>query len=575
MLTSLLRPHVRSRLIPLTLLLALQLTQTLAALCLPALNAHLVDGGVVTADTGQILRTGAWMVLATVVQMTGSAGAVWLGARTAMAIGRDVRSAVFDRVLSCSEDEVSRIGVPSLLTRTTNDVQQIQQFCLTACTMLVAAPLMCLGGIVMALRQDVALSGLLAVVAPLLGLIVGRVVSRARPLFRGLQGHLDLTSRILREQVTGVRVIRSFVRDTYEQRRFDEANAELLGAALRSGRVMAVLLPTVMLVVNVSGVAVVWIGGHRIDDGTLRVGALTAYLTYLTQVLTSVMTVGSLFVMFPRAEVSAERIHEVFDAGAGRVRPVRHPGAPPPRSGRLELLAVGFRYPGAEEPVLRNVTLTVRQGEVVAVTGSAGSGKSTLLGLMVRRFDPTDGVVRLADADVCTLGRGDLAAAIGFAPQRPHLFSGTVASNLRYAKPDASDEELWRALRVACADAFVADSPEGLQTPVLQGGSNFSGGQRQRLAIARALVHRPDVCLLDDPFSGLDHTTEARLRTALAGEPMTTVIVTQRVPAMRAADRVVVLDRGRLVGIGGHTDLMDTCPTYREIVSTEATREVA
>ncbi|MGW5124030.1 ABC transporter ATP-binding protein [Streptomyces sp. NPDC004069] len=575
MLTGLLRKHVRARLPSLALLLVLQLTQTMAALWLPALNARLVDHGVLTGDSGRILRTGAWMAMATVVQLAGSAGAVWLGARTAMAIGRDLRTELFGGVLSCSEAEVGRIGVSSLLTRTTNDVQQVQQFCLTACTMLVAAPLMCLGGIVMALRQDVALSGLLVVLAPLLALIVGGVVRRARPLFRALQQDLDATSLVLREQVSGVRVIRSFVREAYERERFDTVNARLLGSALHSGRVMAVLLPAVMLVINVSGVVVVWIGGHRIDDGTLGVGALTAFLTYLTQILTSVMTVGSLFVMLPRAEVSAERIREVLDSGARRAQSAERPGAPKPHSGGVELHDVGFRYPGAEEPVLWGITLTVRPGEVVAVTGSAGSGKSTLLKLMVRQFDPTDGVVRLGGADAGTLSRADLAEAIGFAPQRPHLFSGTVASNLRYAKPDATDEELWRALRIACADAFVADTAEGLEAPVLQGGGNFSGGQRRRLAIARALVHRPGLCLLDDPFSGLDHTTEARLREALAGEPMTTVLVTQRVPAMRAADRVVVLEGGRLVGVGGHTELMDSCRTYREIVLTEASREAA
>ncbi|MER6014539.1 ABC transporter ATP-binding protein [Streptomyces bluensis] len=582
MLTNLLRTHVRRRLLPIALVLAFQLTQTTAALCLPALNADLVDRGVVTGDVGHVLRTGAWMAAATLVQLAASVGAAWLGARTALDIGRELRAAVFGRALACAEHEVDRLGVSSLVMRTTGDVQQVQMFCLTACTVMVTAPLMCLGGIGMALRQDVALSGIVAVVVPLLALAVGWAVRRARPLFRDLQHHLDVTHRLLREQIIGVRVIRAFVRETHERARFDRANTDLLDAAMRSGRLMAVLLPVVMLVVNASAVVVVWVGGHRMADGTLRVGALTAFLTYLAQILTSVMAVGSLFVLLPRAEVSAERIAEVLDT-APRPSPTAGPDAPLPggagpagrRKEALELRGVGFRYPGAEEPVLRDVTLTVRPGEVVAVTGSAGAGKSTLLGLMGRRFDPTSGAVRLRGTDVRALGRADLAGAIGYAPQQPHLFSGTVASNLRYAKPGACDEELWRALRMACADAFVAELPDGLDAPVRQGGSNFSGGQRQRLAVARALVHRPAVCLLDDPFSALDQATEARLRTALDGEAMTAVVVTQRVSALRAADRVVVLDEGRLVGIGPHVDLLDSCPAYREIVLSATSGEAA
>lgn len=594
MLTSLLRTHVRRRLPPIALILAFQLTGTTAALCLPALNADLVDRGVVAGDVGHVLRIGAWMAAATVVQLAASVGAAWLGARTALDVGRELRAAVFGRALACAEHEVGRLGVSSLVMRTTGDVQQVQVFCLTACTVMVTAPLMCLGGIVMALRQDVALSGIVAVVAPLLALAVGWAVRRARPLFRDLQHHLDVTHRVLREQITGVRVIRAFVRETHERARFDRANTDLLDAALRSGRLMAVLLPVVMLIVNASAVVVVWVGGHRMADGTLRVGALTAFLTYLTQILTSVMAAGSLFVLLPRAEVSAERIGEVLDTAPrpsatagpdaprpgrpGPVSPAAVPGGTGPAGRRkeaLELRGVGFRYPGAEEPVLRDITLTVRAGEVVAVTGSAGAGKSTLLGLMVRRFDPTSGAVRLGGTDVRALGRGDLAGAIGYAPQQPHLFSGTVASNLRYAKPGACDEELWRALRTACADAFVAGLPGGLDAPVLQGGSNFSGGQRQRLAVARALVHRPAVCLLDDPFSALDQATEVRLRTALDGEAMTAVVVTQRVSALSAADRVVVLDEGRLVGIGPHVDLLDSCPAYREIVLSATSGEAA
>ncbi|MFD8814765.1 ABC transporter ATP-binding protein [Streptomyces sp. NPDC059627] len=574
MLTSLLRAHVRRRLPSLALILAFQLAQTTAALCLPALNADLVDRGVVPGDIGHVLRAGAWMAVATVVQLAASVGAARLSARTALAIGRDLRTAVFGRALACAEHEVDRFGVSSLVLRTTGDVQQVQVLCLTACTVLVTAPLLCLGGIVMALRQDVALSGVVAVVTPLLALTVGWFVRRARPLFRDLQHSLDVSHRVLREQITGVRVVRAFAREAHERERFERVNSGLLTAALRAGRLMAALLPVVMLVTNASAVVVVWAGGHRIAEGTLRVGALTAFLTYLPQILASVLAAGSLFGLLPRAEASAERIREVRGADP-RPALTAGPGTGRPRTGRLELVDVGFRYPGAEEPVLRDVTLTVPPGQVLAVTGSTGAGKSTLLGLMVRRFDATSGAVRLDGIDVGVLGRGDLAGAIGYAPQRPHLFSGTVASNLRYARPDACDEELWQALRAACADSFVAGLPGGLDAPVLQGGSNFSGGQRQRLAVARALVHRPVLCLLDEPFSALDQATEARLRTALGNAGTTAVIVTQRVSALRAADRVAVLDEGRLVGVGPHAELVESCPTYREIVMSATSGEAA
>ncbi|WP_406148633.1 ABC transporter ATP-binding protein [Streptomyces sp. NBC_01012] len=579
MLTSLLHTHVRRRLPSLVLVLALQLIQTMAALSLPTLNADLLDRGVVPGDIGHVLRTGAWMASATVLQLAASVGAAWLGARVALDIGRELRAAVFGRALTGAVHEVGRVGVSSLVMRTTNDVQQVQMFCLTLCTVMVMAPLMCLGGIVMALRQDVVLSGVVAVVAPLLALAVGWAVRRARPLFRDLQHRLDISHRLLREQITGVRVVRAFVREGHERVRFDRANTGLLEAALQTGRLMAVLQPVVLMVVNASTVVVVWAGGHRIADGTLRVGALTAFLTYLAQILSSVMAAGSLFVLLPRAEVSAERIREVLDLTPGP-SPTAAPGERLPRSAlrgaaahALELSGVEFRYPGAEEPVLRDVTLTLRPGEVLAVTGSAGAGKSTLLDLMVRTFDPTSGTVRLGGTDVRTLGRAELANAIGYAPQQPHLFSGTVASNLRYAEPEAGDEELWRALRTACADTFVTGLPGGLDAPVLQGGSNLSGGQRQRLVVARALVHRPALCLLDDPFSALDQATEARLRTALAGEAMTVVVVTQRVSALCSADRVAVLDEGRLIGVGPHADLLDSCPTYREIVLASTNRE--
>ncbi|TGB12597.1 ABC transporter ATP-binding protein [Streptomyces palmae] len=560
------------------LIVLLQLVQTLATLYLPTLNADIIDNGVVKGDTGYILRIGGFMVAVTLAQILCAIGAVYFSARTAMALGRDLRAAVFDRVQSFSAREVGHFGAPSLITRTTNDVQQVQMLCLMAFTLMVSAPIMCVGGILMALNQDVPLSALLLVIVPVLGIIVSLIVRRMRPLFRGMQERIDTVNRVLREQISGIRVIRAFVRDRHERERFEGANADLLDVSLRGGRLMALMFPSVMLVVNVSSVAVVWFGGHRISSGDMEIGALTAFLAYLMQILMSVMMATFMFMMVPRAEVCAERIQEVLETQTSVVPPSVPvlPAAGAAR-GLLELDRVEFRYPGAEEPVLRDVSLIARPGETTAVIGSTGSGKSTLLGLVPRLFDATGGMVRVNGVDVAELDPERMSQTIGLVPQKPYLFSGTIASNLRYGKPDATDEELWRALEIAQARDFVERMEEGLEAPIAQGGTNVSGGQRQRLAIARALVRRPEIYLFDDSFSALDYATDARLRAALAEETgeATVVIVAQRVSTIRNADRIVVLDEGRVVGTGTHTELMADNETYREIVLSQLTEQEA
>jgi ATP-binding cassette, subfamily B, multidrug efflux pump len=575
-LIRLLRAHLQPYRGPIVLVVLLQFVQTLATLYLPTLNADIIDNGVVKGDTGYIMRVGGGMLAITLVQIVCAIAAVYFGARTAMAVGRDLRAAIFGQVQSFSAQEVGHLGAPSLITRTTNDVQQVQMLVLLTFTLMVSAPIMCVGGVVLALRQDVPLSGLLLVIVPTLIIVVTLIVNRMRPLFRAMQERIDVVNRVLREQITGIRVIRAFVRDGYEQDRFAGANNRLTDVSLGVGRLMALMFPSVMFVVNVSSVAVLWFGGHRIASGEMQVGALTAFLSYLMQILMSVMMATFMFVMIPRAEVCAERIQEVLDTESS-VRPPAAPAAAPPPHGLLELRGVAFCYPGAEVPVLCDVDLTARAGETVAVIGSTGSGKTTLLNLVPRLFDATGGAVLVDGVDVRDLDPAVLSARVGLVPQRPYLFSGTVASNLRYGNPDATDAELWRALEVAQARDFVSEMPEGLNAPIAQGGSNVSGGQRQRLAIARLLVHRPEIYLFDDSFSALDYATDAALRAALATEvtDATVVIVAQRVSTIRDADRIVVLDQGRVVGSGTHLDLMDTNPTYREIVLSQLTEQEA
>ncbi|MGW8379454.1 ABC transporter ATP-binding protein [Streptomyces sp. ODS28] len=576
MLIRLLRARLRPYGRPVLFLVLLQLVQTSATLFLPTLNADIIDNGVVRGDTGHIVRFGGVMLGVSVVQAVCNIAAVRYGALTAASVGRDVRAAVFDRVQSFSAREMGQLGAPSLITRTTNDVQQIQMLVLMSCTLMVSAPIMCVGGIVMALGQDVPLSGVLLGVVPVLTVAVSLIVRRMRPLFRTVQKRLDEVNRVLREQITGIRVIRAFVNDSYERRRFDEHNAELTHVQLRAGRLMALMFPIVMTVVNVSSVVVVWFGAHRIDSGGMRIGALTAFLAYLMQIVMAVMMATFMFMMVPRAEVCAERVHEVLDTEPG-VLPPLEPVRELRRHGRLELRGAGFRYPGAEAPVLTGVDLLARPGETTAVIGSTGSGKSTLLGLVPRLFDVTEGEVLVDGEDVRGLDPALLAKTVGLVPQRPYLFAGTVASNLRYGRPEATDEELWHALEVAQAREFVAAMEGGLDARISQGGGNVSGGQRQRLAIARVVVHRPEIYLFDDSFSALDYATDAALRAALARETAeaTVLIVAQRVATVREADQILVLDEGRPAGFGRHRDLMEENATYREIVLSQLTEQEA
>ncbi|MFF7181349.1 ABC transporter transmembrane domain-containing protein [Streptomyces sp. NPDC008121] len=576
MLIRLLRTHLRPYKKPIALLVFLQLLQTSASLYLPTLNADIIDNGVVDGDTGYILRFGALMIAVSVLQVVCNIGAVYYGARTASALGRDVRAAVFERVQSFSAREVGQFGAPSLITRTTNDVQQVQMLVLMGFTLMVSAPIMCVGGIVMALGQDVPLSAVLLAVVPVLGIAVSLIVKRMRPLFRTMQERLDTVNRVLREQITGNRVIRAFVKDGYERERFKGSNTELTDVSMATGRLMALMFPTVMTVVNVSSVAVVWFGAHRIDSGGMQIGALTAFLAYLMQIVMAVMMATFMFMMVPRAEVCAERIEEVLSTESSVVPPAEPVRALRGR-GHLEVRSADFRYPGAEESVLREVELVARPGETTAIIGSTGSGKSTLLGLVPRLFDVTGGEVLVDGVDVRTLDPALMARTVGLVPQKPYLFSGTVATNLRYGNPDATDEELWHALEVAQAAAFVRQLDAGLDAPIAQGGTNVSGGQRQRLAIARTLVQRPEIYLFDDSFSALDYETDALLRAALAAETAdsTVVIVAQRVSTIRDADRIVVLDEGRVVGSGRHRELMAGNETYREIVLSQLTEAEA
>ncbi|HTX83104.1 MAG TPA: ABC transporter ATP-binding protein [Streptosporangiaceae bacterium] len=576
MLIRLLREYLRPYRKPLSLVLLLQLAQTLATLYLPTLNANIIDKGVIPHDTHYILTTGGVMLAITLAQIGCAVGAVYFGAKTAMALGRDVRHGIFGRVQQFSDREVSHFGTPSLITRTTNDVQQVQMLAIMTFTLLLSAPIMCIGGIVLALNQDVRLSTLIVIAVPVLGVIVSLIISRMRPLFRLVQERLDTINRVMREQITGVRVIRAFVRDQQEQRRFETANTALFDVSLGAGKLMALMFPSVMLVLNLSTTAVVWFGGHLIADGSMQIGSLTAFITYLAQILMSVMMATFMFMLVPRAEVSSERIMEVIDT-----TPALAPPAAPlptgPEPGKLELRDVEFRYPGAEEPVLHDISMVAQPGQTTAIIGGTGSGKTTLVNLIPRLIDVTAGSLLIGGVDARDLDPAALSAAVGLVPQKPYLFSGTVASNLRYGNQEATDDDLWRALEIAQARDFVERMPEGLNSAIAQGGTNVSGGQRQRLAIARALVHRPQIYVFDDAFSALDYATDARLRMAMATEMTgaTLIIVAQRVSTIRNADQIIVLDAGRIVGKGTHTELMASNECYREIVLSQLTEQEA
>ena len=576
MLIRLLRTYLRPYRGDIAWVVLFQFVQTIATLYLPTLNADIIDKGVLTGDTGYIMRIGGGMLAVTLLQIACSIAAVYFGARTAMALGRDVRAGLFSRVQTFSAREVGQFGAPSLITRTTNDVQQVQLLVLMTFTLMVAAPIMCVGGIILALRQDVPLSSLLLVIVPVLIAAVAAIVVQMRPLFRSMQERIDTMNRVVREQIAGIRVIRAFVRDEREQARYAQANDALMDVSTKAGRLMSLMFPTVMLVINVSSVAVLWFGGHRIDSGAMQIGALTAFLQYLMQILMSVMMATFMFVMVPRAEVCSERIMEVLDTESS-VKPPAKPVTEVAGHGQLELRDVDFQYPGAEERVLQGVNLVARPGETTAIIGSTGSGKSTLINLIPRLFDVTGGATLVDGVDVRDLDPTLLSKTVALVPQKPYLFSGTVASNLRYGRPEATDEQLWRALEIAQAKDFVSEMPEQLDAPIAQGGSNVSGGQRQRLAIARALVVRPEIYLFDDSFSALDYATDAALRGALARETeeATVVIVAQRVSTIRDADRIVVLDEGRVVGTGTHAELMTENETYREIVLSQLTEQEA
>ncbi len=567
---SLLRTHLRPYRYWLLAVLVLQSVQAIASLFLPSLNADIIDKGVLRGDTSQIWSIGGIMLAVTGVQAVFYVGAIYCAARVAMGFGRDLRAALFHRVVDFSAREVNFFGAPSLITRITNDVQQVQMLVLMTCTMVVAAPITVVFGVFMAMRQDLGLSWLLAVSLPLLMVILGVIVSRMVPAFRLMQERLDGINEVLREQIVGMRVVRAFVREPMETTRFGKVNQDLTDTSLTAGRLMALMFPTMMFVVNASSIAVVWFGARRIDNGDMSIGSLVAFLTYLSLIMTAAMMATMVAMMAPRAAVSAERIQEVLKTFSS-VAPPRQPVTEVAMRGQLEFRDVGFRYPGAEHAVLENISFTSLPGQTTAIIGSTGSGKTSLINLAARLFDVTSGAVLFDDVDVRELHPDVLWHRIGVVPQKPYLFAGTVASNLRYGKPDASDDEIWAALDVAQAADFVRAMPGGLNAEIAQGGVNVSGGQRQRLAMARALVRKPEIYLFDDSFSALDLATDARLRAALVpyASDATVVIVAQRFSTIMSADQIIVLEDGEIVGLGTHEELLRTSPTYAEIVESQ------
>lgn len=570
MLIRLLRSHLRPYKRLLGIIIVLQAIQAAAALMLPGLNADIIDKGVLTGDSSYIRSRGALMLMFALIQVVFSVIAVRVGAQVAMGFGRDLRTNLFHQVTGFSAREVGTFGAPSLITRITNDVQQVQMLVVMAATMAIAAPITIVVGVIMALRQDVGLSVVLLFGMPIAAIVLGAIVSQMVPTFRTMQDKIDQINRVLREQITGIRVVRAFVREPEETERFAEANADLTATALRGGRLMSSLFPIVNLLINGSSVAVLWIGATRVGNGDLQVGSLIAYLSYLVQILMSVVMATFTISMVPRASVSGGRIMEVLDT-ASSVAPPEDPVRDVPRRGTLEMQGVGFHYPGAEKPVLCDITFRTEAGRTTAIVGSTGAGKTTLVSLVPRLFDATSGSVLVDGVDVRDLEPERLSDCIGLVPQKPYLFSGTVASNLQFGRPDATEAEMWEALEVAQAAEFVRAMPGGLEARIEQGGTNVSGGQRQRLSIARALVRRPSIYLFDDSFSALDLTTDAKLRAAL--KPYTAdaavVIVAQRVSTIATADDILVVEDGRVVGRGTHDELLETCPTYAEIVQSQ------
>jgi ATP-binding cassette subfamily B multidrug efflux pump len=576
MLIRLLRDHLAPYRGLLTGVVVLSLIGTMASLYLPSLNASIIDEGIAKGDTDFIWRSGGIMLIVSLIQIICQIIAVYLGAKVAMSFGRDVRRHIFDQVLRFSSRELNKFGAPSLITRNTNDVQQVQMLVLLSSTMFIAAPITMVGGIIMALREDVGLSWLVLVAVPVLGVSIGLVVRKMGPLFRVMQGRIDVVNRVLREQITGIRVVRAFVREPYETDRFAGANGDLTSTATAVGRLMASIFPIVMLIMNVSSVAVLWFGAQRIDAGEMQIGSLTAFLTYLIQILMSVMMATFLLMIAPRAAVCAERIQEVLDTDSSVVLP-EHPVTVLEATSTVEFRDAEFTYPGADHPVVRNVSFTAEPGQTTAIIGSTGSGKTTLVSLIPRLFDATGGSVAVDGVEVRAMEADLLWSRIGLVPQKPFLFSGTVASNLRYGNPAATDDELWEALRVAQADDFVREMTGQLEASIAQGGTNVSGGQRQRLSIARALVKKPEIYVFDDSFSALDVATDARLRAALKTETRgaAVIIVGQRVATIADADKVLVLEHGEVVGSGTHEQLLQSCPTYVEIVDSQLSAQEA
>jgi len=574
--TRLLRTYLQPYRWWIVLVMILLLVQAIANLWLPSLNADIINNGVAKGDIDYILRTGGFMLLVTFVLGICAIISVYWGSKTAMAFGRDVRSAIFRKVVGFSQAETNQFGTPSLITRNTNDVQQVQMVVVMGLNVMISAPIMCIGGIIMAMREDLQLSALLIVILPLMGVVIGYMLVKAVPLFRTMQVRIDRINQVTREALSGIRVIRAFVRTQHEEQRFDVANRDLTDTSLRVGRLFAVMIPALFLILNLSTVAIMWFGAMRVDSGAMQIGNLTAFLQYVMQILFSVAMAVVMFVMVPRAAVSGDRIQKVLDTESA-MRDPDEPAAGGIARGMVEFRDVEFRYPGAEDPVLCGISFAAMPGETTAIVGSTGSGKSTLINLIPRFFDVNEGRVLIDGVDVRDFRQEDLWRGIGLIPQKAFLFSGTVASNLRYGDESASDADLWRALTVAQGREFVEQMTDGLEAHIDQGGTNVSGGQRQRLAIARALVKRPRIYIFDDSFSALDFKTDSLLRAALREETRsaTVIIVAQRVGTILHADRIVVMDEGTIVGIGTHAELMATCETYREIVFSQLTEEEA
>ncbi|CAN5868814.1 ABC transporter ATP-binding protein [soil metagenome] len=572
MLLALLRQYVRPYRRLVAGVMALQLISTLASLYLPTINAAIIDDGVAQGNTHRIVELGGVMLAVTALQVVCAVGAVYFGSRAGMGFGRDVRAQMFHHVMTFSEHETARFGAPSLLTRTTNDVQQIQVLVQMTFTVLVTAPIMCIGGIIMAIHQDAGLSWLLVISVPVLALSNYWIIRHMLPIFRNMQRLIDGINRVMREQLSGIRVIRAFAREPFERDRFGAANLALADTALAAGRWQALMLPVTTLTINLSSVALIWFGGMRIDSGQMQVGSLIAFLAYFMQILMAVLMTTVFLAMLPRATVCAERVTEVLSTTAAITNPASPREPAGGTTGEVRLAAAGFSYPGADRPVLQDISFTARPGTTTAVVGSTGSGKSTLVSLICRLYDVSSGAVFLDDIDVRGYHTDRLWSSIGLVPQRGYLFSGTVADNLRYGKADATDAEMWEALRVACADGFVAAHADGLAMRVAQGGINFSGGQRQRLAIARAVIRRPEVYLFDDAFSALDVHTDALVRAQLreVSAGSTVIIVAQRISTVITADQVIVIDDGHVVGIGTHETLLVDCPAYAEFADSQA-----